>query len=345
MLRCSPSVRTHYSESMGIVDQDSEIVFFLQGNNLVERIYDDIRAYISDESTGFLSGSTVNVEMLVPDITSLRWIELEPYSEASTNVVVSDDTVEEGTVPSALWTLESLSVDLNNGEQEGKFPVDRQFMEGTPARIFVAKILVAADVKVLDNDDKADNDEEAQVIESSNNDLLIASGESIEISPRIIGSPDGFTAALVKVDTTTGATGRVNLDDTRGYTKESIAERAKAATDSREKEIWEGAKVESGLFEFDKEKIKFTPPRNYTDKSLQYEIRIISNENTAAVLPIRVTVENESDPVAKKLDELAKIIEAETLRNAVQQASSSGSSGVFESSGGGSSSSGSGAGE
>ena len=321
------------------------IGYFDQGNNLVERIYDDIRAYISDESTGFLSGSTVNVEMLVPDITSLRWIELEPYSEASTNVVVSDDTVEEGTVPSALWTLESLSVDLNNGEQEGKFPVDRQFMEGTPARIFVAKILVAADVKVLDNDDKADNDEEAQVIESSNNDLLIASGESIEISPRIIGSPDGFTAALVKVDTTTGATGRVNLDDTRGYTKESIAERAKAATDSREKEIWEGAKVESGLFEFDKEKIKFTPPRNYTDKSLQYEIRIISNENTAAVLPIRVTVENESDPVAKKLDELAKIIEAETLRNAVQQASSSGSSGVFESSGGGSSSSGSGAGE
>lgn len=305
------------------------IGYFDQGNNLVVRTYEDIRSYISDGSTGFLSGSTVNVEMLVPDITSLRWIELEPYSE--TNGAVLDETTEE-TIPSALWTLESLSVELNNGEQEGKFPVNRQLMEGTPTQVFVAKILVAADVKVLDNDDKADNDEEAQVIESGNNDLLIASGESIEISPRIIGSPDGFTAALVKVDTTTGATGRVNLDDTRGYTKESIAESAKAATDSREKKIWDDAKVESGSFEFDKTKIQFKPPRNYTDKSLQYEIRVISNENTAAVLPIRVTVENESDPVAKKLDELEKTIEAEMLRNAVQQSSFSGSSGGGESS-------------
>ena len=41
MLRCSPSVRAHYSEPVGIVDQDSEIVFFgtVRGleNDLVPR--------------------------------------------------------------------------------------------------------------------------------------------------------------------------------------------------------------------------------------------------------------------------------------------------------------------
>ncbi|MBR0312284.1 MAG: hypothetical protein IJQ98_07825, partial [Oscillospiraceae bacterium] len=91
-----------------------------------------------------------------------------------------------------------------------------------------------------------------------------------------------------------------------GYTAESIAANASAATDSRVAAVWKEAKPEVGSFEFDKTTIKFTPPRNYTDKSVQYEIRVISNENESAILPIKVTVENESDPVAKKLDDIAK---------------------------------------
>ena len=273
-----------------------KIGYFDQSNNLIEKTYEDVRAYISDGSTGFASGSTVNLEMLIPDITSLRWIELEPYG-AATSATTSDATEE--TAPSAMWTLASVSMNLNNGEQEGNFSVNRQIVEGTPLRTFVAKIAVTADVK-------ASGDEKAQVMDDENNDLLISSGESIEISPRVIGSIDGFTAVLVKVDTTTGATGRANLGDTRGYTAESIAANASAATDSRVAAVWKEAKPEVGSFEFDKTTIKFTPPRNYTDKSVQYEIRVISNENASAILPIKVTVENESDPVAKKLDDIAK---------------------------------------
>ena len=274
--------------------------------DLIQRTYEDVRPYIADGAVGFLAGSTVQLEMLVPDVADLRWVELEPYSEA-----------ESAAGQSAMWALESLNVTLDEGAFTKHCDTKTQIIEGTPLRLNMADILVAADVHVS-------GDEEVQTVTGGSLDLLIPSGDSIRIVPRIIGSYEGFTATLVKVDTTTGAFGRASLDDTRGYTVESIAAKAAAASDSREAAIWNNTKPQTGTFEVGANDISFTPPRNYTDKSVQYQIRVVSAENASSVLTINVTVENESDPVAQQLDELAKIMEREALQNALQQASSAG---------------------
>ena len=274
--------------------------------DLITRTYEDVRPYIADGAAGFLAGSTVPVEMLVPDVDDLRWVELEPYSEAGS-----------AAGQSAMWALESLNVTLDEGAFTKHCDAKTQIIEGTPLRLNMADILVAADVHVS-------GDEEVQTVTGGSLDLLIPSGDSIRIVPRIIGSYEGFTATLVKVDTTTGALGRASLDDTRGYTAESIAAKAAAASDSREAAIWNAVQPQTGSFEVGASEISFTPPRNYTEKSVQYQIRVVSDENASSVLTINVTVENESDPVAQQLDELSRTIEMETLRNAVQQAGSAG---------------------
>ena len=270
--------------------------------DLITRTYEDIRPYIADGAAGFLAGSTVQVEMLVPDVDDLRWVELEPYSDTAI-----------GAAQSAMWTLESLTATLGDGAFTKHCDAKTQIVEGTPLRLNMADILVAADVYVS-------GDEEVQTVAGGSLDLLIPSGDSIRIVPRIIGSYEGFTATLVKVDTTTGAFGRASLDDTRGYTAESIAAKAAAARDSREAAIWNATKPQTGSFEVSAGDVSFAPPRNYTDKSVQYQIRVASAENASSVLTINVTVENESDPVAQQLEELSRTIEMETLRNAVQQA-------------------------
>ena len=292
--------------------------YFDRYGDLVQKHYEDVRPYISDGEAGFLAGSTVNVEMLLPDVAELRWVELEPYSEAG-GAVESAQGSETIAVAEqrAIWTLEGLTVTLGEGEFTKHSDVKTQIIEGTPLRLYIADILVAADVYVS-------GEEEAQTVAGGSLDLLIPSGDSIRIDPRIIGSYEGFTAMLVEVDTTTGAFGRASLDDTRGYTAESIAAKAAAASDSREAAIWNSTKPQTGTFEADAKTISFTPPRNYTDKSVQYQIRVASAENASSVLTINVTVKNESDPVAQQLDELAKLLEREALQRAVQQAGGAG---------------------
>ena len=265
--------------------------------NLIQRTYPDIRPYISDGSAGFSAGSKVRVEMLVPDVYDLRWIELEPLTETA-----GAETQR------AMWTLDSLTADLADGEVEKYSEIRRQIIEGEPLRLSLADILIAADIYISDSES---GKEEMQTVTTGDKPVLVASGEALRLVPRIVGSYDTFTATLVKVEPTTGAFGRAKLTDTRGYTEESIAARAAAATDSREAAIWNAAKPQTGFFEFDTKEIRFLPPRNYTGQPMQYQIQIISAESESSVLVIDVTVESESDPVQEQLDALAKTIEAE----------------------------------
>ena len=273
--------------------------------NLIIKTYDDIRSYIADGATGFSAGSAVRLEMLIPDVYDLRWIELEPYSEAVGPAMQN-----------ATWTLDSLTANLNNGEVEKHSEVKQQIVEGTPLRLSLADILISGDVFVKGGESER---EELQTVVNGDAPLLVSSGESLRIVPRIKGSYDGFTATLVEVEPTSGALGRAKLNDTRGYTAESIAAKAAEATDSREAAIWNAAKPQTGSFEFDTKEIRFLPPRNYTGQPMQYQIRITSAESASSALVINVTVKNENDPVAQQLDELAKAMEREALQNAVRQ--------------------------
>ena len=294
--------------------------------DLNRKTYDDIRSYISDGATGFASGSTVHVDMLVPDVDDLRWIELEPYDGASDPGEQSAQTRESGTgeaeeggeidsPPSlrrVMWMLESLTVSLADGEFEKNCAVGAQIIQGEPLHLNMADILVAANVYVSDM-------AQPQVAAGGSLDLLIPSGKSIRVVPRLIGSYEGFQATLMKLDSASGAVGMAYLDDTRGYTEESIATKAAAAADSREAAIWRSAKPETGSFEIGKTDINFTPPRNYTDRLAQYQIVVSSVESSSSTLTINVTVENEKDPVAQQLDELYKTMDQERLERMQQQ--------------------------
>ena len=294
--------------------------------DLLQKTYDDIRAYIADGAAGFLAGSTVRVEMLVPDVEELRWIELEPLSEANATQGTDVNAVTELEATRAMWTLDSVAASLGNGTFTKHCDVKQQIVEGTPQRINLADILIAADVYL-------GGGEERQTVTGGTLSMLIPSGESLRIVPRIIGSYEGFTGTLSEVDAASGAIGMAYLNDTRGYTEESIAARAAEASDSRAAAIWSGASIETGTFEVGKNDVSFTPPRNYTDKWVQYQLRIVSAESDTSVLTISVTVKNEPDPVAQALEKLDKTIEQEKLDQMQQQIDSLNATGVSGDSG------------
>ena len=285
------------------------IGYFDRYGDFLTRTYGDIRPYIADGSTGFLAGSNVKVEMLLSDVSDLRWIELEPYS--------GETEAEE---QRAMWTLDSLTATLGESRFTKHSDVKKQIVEGTPLRLNMADILMTAEVRV-------EGEENSYSVENGSLNILVPSGRSIRIVPRIVGSSEGFTAQLAEVDTANNAIGLADLTDTRGYTAESIAENVAAATDSREAAIWNAVQPQTGSFDVGEEEIVFAPPRNYTDKSMVYQIRVASSESASTEMMIIITVKNESDPVAKQLEELSKIIEAEKLENLQRQISEMNSAG------------------
>ena len=269
--------------------------------DFITRVYEDIRPYIADGTTGFLAGSNVKVEMLLSNAKDLRWIELEPYSE---------ETEAEG--QRAVWTLDSLTATLGESRFSKHCDVKAQIVEGTPLRLNMADILIGAEVRV-------DGAEEPQNVEGGSLDLLVSSGSSIRIVPKITGSYEGFTAVLAEIDTTTGTAGDAALTDTRGYTAESVAAKAAAASDSREAAIWNAVQLQTGSFDVGEKEITFTPPRNYTDKSMQYKIKVASSESASSSIVINIAVKNESNPVTEQLEALSRTIEAEKLENLQRQ--------------------------
>ena len=277
--------------------------YYDQNGDLVSTTYEDIRTYIADGAAGFTSGSTVNVRMLVPNVTELRWVELEPYGANAGNAAERRET----------WTLKTLTATLGANEFTKECEVNQQIVEGAPLRMSLADILMTADIYTGGEDDPQ------TVAGGSSTDLLIPSGSTVRIVPHVVGSFEGFTASIVKVDTTTGAVGRASFDDTRGYTEASIAAKVAAATDSREAAIWKSAKPETGSFNAEGNEISFLPPRNYTGASVKYQIRIVSRESASSALTVSITVASETDPIAQQLEELAKIIEAEKLEKMQQQ--------------------------
>ena len=124
---------------------------------------------------------------------------------------------------------------------------------------------------------------------------------------------------LAEIDTTTGTAGDAALTDTRGYTAESVAAKAAAASDSREAAIWNAVQLQTGSFDVGEKEITFTPPRNYTDKSMQYKIKVASSESASSSIVINIAVKNESNPVTEQLEALSRTIEAEKLENLQRQ--------------------------
>ena len=303
-------------------------------DDFLTKTYDDIRPYITDGASGFQAGTTTTVEMLVPDVARLRWVALEPYSDP-------------GAAQSAVWTLDSLTAILgegDDGEYKKHSELNEQLFEGNTRQVNLADIQMKAEMKVSTS-------KKLEIITGSKVDVLLPSGEGILIVPKITGSNEGFSASLLEVDSASGVAGIVyEMNDTRGYTSESIKESIANAPNKREAEIWEKyAEVSNGSFSVSSEEVRnwremevlrgisifqdnqteqkeqvqtevsdrnalaitFMPPRNFTADSKMYRIVVASSESPDSMMTFNITVKNEVDPVQKKLDELARIMEAE----------------------------------
>lgn len=230
--------------------------------DLIEKRYEDIRPYLTNGETGFHAGSTANVQMLVDDVEDLRWIELEPYSEQTAR----ERTPESGgAARKAIWVLSNVTAKVGESAKPNPRSVNMQIIEGQPLKLSMADILLTTSVSVGKRPETASTETTmaitgetvvqeseqstvqaagqataasglrswAQTMIGADNSLLIESGESVRITPFIEGSTEPLKATLEKLDVASGATGKVSLADTRGYTEASIEQKIAEANEKQ----------------------------------------------------------------------------------------------------------------
>ena len=267
--------------------------------------YENIRPYIVD-GNGFAAGETDVVQMLIPGISEIRWVELEPWH----------DTGE----AQASWKLEQLSAELGLGGSPITKTPDQTIVEGTPLGIGLATILVAGDLQTLDTNgdavapagDQTETEESGRraIYNGENSTVLLKSGEGVKLNVRISGSTEGFTAKLESYDANSGAVGAVSFDPTHKYSTQRLdeilasAQSVLSSGDSSADErtaaqnivsIVEDLKKPSGSYNVTESGLVFRAPRNYTGGSLHYRITITAKESAEGSIVVDLTVKNEED--------------------------------------------------
>ena len=275
-----------------------------QTSNLMTETYEDIRYYL-DGARGFQAGDTDHIRLLIPDLMELRWVELEPLSD-------SDSIV------SATWKLEDLSAMLDLSGLSMSRVVNQLIVESEPLRISLADILLAGTVSVVTSPTDLGNVAGDYVIPTNGSlDLILNIGEGVRVVPIIQGSREGVDVDLNRIDPATGALGRADLADTRGYTWEILEAKAAAAEAkgfSAEAAVWNSVVPDEGTWEvietYDPisgvtslDTVRFLPPHNYTDTTITYRITLTSSENSAATVSINIPVLPEPNPVLQLLSE------------------------------------------
>ena len=275
-----------------------------QTNNLRTETYDDIRYYL-DTTHGFQAGDTNHIRLLVPDLSELRWVELEPLSETVSIV-------------SATWKLQDLAAMLDLSGLTVSRVVDQLIVEGTPLRISLADILLAGTVSIVTSPADRGNVAGDYVIPTNGTlDLMLNIGEGVRVAPVIQGSKEGVEVTLNRIDPATGALGNADLVDTRGYTQEVLdayAAAAEAKGNHEEAALWRSIIPDEGTWEVTEsydplsetastDSILFIPPHNYTSATITYRITLTSRENGAAVACVNLSVPTEINPIEALLAE------------------------------------------
>ena len=268
-------------------------------------VYENIRPYIVS-GNGFVAGETDVVQMLIPGISEIRWIELEPWHDTG-------DT-------QASWKLEQLSAEIGLGGSPITKTPDQTIVEGTPLHIGLATVLIAGDLQTLDanGDVAAPADDQKETEESGTNTIyngenstvLLKSGEGVKLNVRISGSKEGFTAKLESYDANSGAAGAVSFEPTHKYSTQRLdeilasAQSVLNAGDSSADErtaaqnivnIVEDMKKPSGSYDVKESGLVFRAPRNFTGGSLHYRITITAKESTEGSIVVDLTVRNEEE--------------------------------------------------
>ncbi|MBR0311692.1 MAG: hypothetical protein IJQ98_04765 [Oscillospiraceae bacterium] len=258
------------------------------------RTIPDIRPYIQDGGA-FLANATTTVQMMVSDIADLRYVELTPAQE------------ETGTTA---WNLTRITAKFGDDGHELERTVTPPLEANVTYHYNLASILVGASVERSVTQAGADGELHAVIVTEETKDgalsVLLTSGESIRVTPKLTGSTQGVAVTLHGLNAASGAMGSARLDDTRGYTAKYIAERIANAPSEEEAAVWRAVTPETGSFEAGMSgSYSFTPPRNYTGSPISYRIVITSVESGDVSAYVDVTVESEAeDPVAKQVAEV-----------------------------------------
>ena len=288
--------------------------YFDEYGILRTEVYQNIRSYITRQTiSNYISSNnetgareTDVLQVLIPEFSELRWIELEPWHETGD--------------AQASWKLEQLTAEIGLGGTPITKKPNQTIVEGTPLHIGLATVLVAGDLQTLDvnGDVAASAVDQTETEESGTNTIyngesstvLLKSGEGVKLNVRISGSSDGYTAKLESYDASSGATGAVSFDPTHKYSTQRLdeilasAQSVLSSGDSSADErtaaqnivnIVEELKKPSGSYDVTDDGIVFRAPRNYTGGNLHYRITIAAKESAEGTIVVDLTVKNEEE--------------------------------------------------
>lgn len=300
--------------------------YFDEYGVLLTQTFDDLRASILS-GRGFAAGYTDEVRVLIPGMSELRWIELEPWSETT------------GT--QASWTIEQLSAQVDLSGEVGK-TLNQTVVQGTPLNVVLADIQVTGTVHHLVTDKKTGDAAETGETDGAGGDameleaytgktlpIVVDSGDGVRADVRLSGTMEGYTVTVYAYDPTNGATGRASMNPTHRYTEEKLAEiiesaekviasgetpeltsgdgairyseavaQAIAEEVAAAKSVLEYAKAmrnASGRMSEESGSFTLYAPRNYTGEAMHYRIVVASREAPSAAFTVDMTVKSELD--------------------------------------------------
>lgn len=282
-------------------------------NNLQTRTY-ELRDYAIGD--GFKAEGTDEFELLIPKMSSVRYIELEPYHPAGSGT--ASTTGNTPVVDLASWKIHKIvSTQGLNGVPVTRV-LDLRVFEKSPEKVFLADIITEGVVNVtLPGQSQPRPASSVTLHNGDRKSITVDSGSAVSIDLKISGSTDGFELRYRYVDPATGE--EVETDLSKTYTEDSdyISEILELATISAEdasssanektaaqRVVQIATEMDNGYgrFYFDGRMITFTPPRNYTEAARKYTVHVASRENDAVFFDLDVIVRNETDKLQEAVN-------------------------------------------
>ncbi|MBR3587758.1 MAG: hypothetical protein IKO00_17180, partial [Oscillospiraceae bacterium] len=246
------------------------------------------------------------VRLLAEDVQEVRGIELTLNS------------VEE--MPQTIWSLEAVTVCLDDTVQQVRKQVSKSISEDEPLRLTFASIYLRLEMSYPLNHDGTEgvNMSGMTVMEGPVN-LLLGSGEGVSLKVSPVGTEEGVNIQLVSLEPVIGATGPASLSPAYNYSDVYLAEQyervntilATASYTLEEKQA--AARVANLIdtlrdskgeqFSFE-DGMRLIAPRNFTGANLYYRIVITAKESDDVFLNVDITVRPETDELQTAVSEL-----------------------------------------
>ncbi|MBO5517424.1 MAG: hypothetical protein J6A42_05040 [Firmicutes bacterium] len=259
--------------------------------------YPDIRSYVRS-GRNFEAGSVDVINLLVPGMDELRWIEFEPRHTT-------------GTTPGT-WRIAKLTASAGADGRKSVRILNQMIIEGTPIHIGLAEVLVTGSVLV-----NGDDPSTAKTVSTGESlSRLMNSGGGLSIGVGVYGSTAGYKAKIENFDPDTGATEKADLNETHGYTRDYLiqlissaeaAARGGATAGVRQaaKQVAEiaNAMLDSyGTFTDEANTVRFQAPRNYSGRDKCYRITVYSNEMNDVLFTVDVKVYAETEQLTNAIN-------------------------------------------